>query len=80
MLGMSTEEQDQINSLLDAGATTSQQKAALKWLADYMEESYILNLPISKPVIQGLGSFSKRSKVDATLKGRAEKLIQKYRC
>lgn len=76
---MSTEENDAITRLLDPEANAAQQKAALKWLADYMEESYILNLPLSITMMQGLETFSKRNKVEVVLKERAKKLIKKYR-
>ena len=76
---MSSEEKEAVNRLLDPNADAAQQKAALQWLADYMEESYILNLPISKMLGQGLESFSTKSKVDPSLKKRAKQLIKKYR-
>jgi len=75
---MSAEEKDGIDRLLDADATTAKQRAALKWFAEYLEEGYILNLPPSKAIFQALETFSKRTKVDATLKTRAKNLIKKY--
>ena len=75
---MSAEEKDAIARLLDPKASTAKQKATLKWIAEYLEESYILNLPTSKAVIQALESFSKQSKVDTALKARAKNLIIKY--
>ena len=77
-LTMSAEEQDGIDRLLDPDGTTAKQKAALKWFAEYLEESYILNLRASKAIFQALETFSKRTKVDAALKTRAKNLIKKY--
>lgn len=76
---MSAEENEAIDRLLDADATTAKQKAALKWFAEYLEEGYILNLPPSKAIVQALETFSKRAKVEAALKTRAKNLIKKYR-
>lgn len=75
---MSAEENDAIDKLLDSNAGASQQKATLKWFAEYLEESYILNIRASKAVMQALETFSKKSKADATLKTRAKNLIKKY--
>ncbi|NQY32640.1 MAG: hypothetical protein HRT56_05660 [Coraliomargarita sp.] len=76
---MSAEENEAIDRLLDADATTAKQKAALKWFAEYLEEGYILNLPPSKAIVQALETFSKRATVEAALKTRAKNLIKKYR-
>lgn len=75
---MSPEEQEQIDKLLANDASSSKQKAALKWFAEYLEEGHILNLPPSKAMIQALKTFSARSTVEATLKTRAKNLIRKY--
>ena len=75
---MKSKEQEQLDRLLDAKASTAEQKTALAWLADYMEESYILNLPISKSVTQALVTFSKRRKVDTVLIERSKRLLKKY--
>lgn len=76
---MSAEENDAIARLIDPQASTAQQKTTLKWLAEYLEESYILNLPPSKKVMQTLENFSKRSNVETSLQTRAKGLIKKYR-
>ncbi|PXA05066.1 hypothetical protein DDZ13_03620 [Coraliomargarita sinensis] len=76
---MSDEENSAIERLLDPDTSTEKRKATLKWLAEYLEESYILNLPTSKEVMQALESFSKRTKADPALKARAKNLIKKYR-
>lgn len=75
---MSPEEQDAIDRLLDPEASAANQKATLKWFAEYLEESHILNLPSPKAILQALESFSKRNKVEAALKNRAKNLIKKY--
>ena len=75
---MNTEENEHIKQLLATSASVAQQKKALSWLADYCEESYILNLPPSTAAMAALGKFSKRTKGDAVLKRRAAKLAKQY--
>lgn len=75
---MNDEENDAIAGLLNPEANARQQKAALKWLSEYLEESYILSLPTPKAVIRALEKFSKRSQVESSLKARAKNLVQKY--
>ncbi|HKK17916.1 MAG TPA: hypothetical protein VJ952_04470 [Opitutales bacterium] len=75
---MSLEENDAIARLLDPEASAFRQKAALKWIEEYLEESYILNLAMPNAVLRALEKFSKRSKADKSLKLRANKLINKY--
>ena len=76
---MNTEENEMIKRLLATGASVADQKKALSWLADYCEESYILNLPPSTAAMQALGKFSKKTKADAALKRRAAKLVKEYK-
>ena len=76
---MNTEENENIKKLLAAAAPVAQQKQALGWLADYCEESYILNLPPSTAALAALEKFSKKTKADASLKRRAAKLAKQYR-
>lgn len=75
---MSAEENNAVDRLLNTEASLTQQKTALKWFSEYLEEGYILNLPPSRVIIQGLEIFSKRPKLDAALKTRAKNLIKKY--
>ena len=56
---MNVEENENIKQLLAINTTLVQQKQALDWLADYCEESYILNLPPST----GLTGTSSRATV-----------------
>ena len=76
---MATEEQQMVKQLLAAGVSVAEQKKALSWLADYCEESYILNLPPSSAAMQALDKFSKKTKADAALKRRAAKLYKQYK-
>jgi hypothetical protein len=76
---MHTEENEMIKRLLATGASVAEQKKALSWLADYCEESYILNLPPSAAAMQALERFSKKTKADAALKRRAAKLYKQYK-
>ena len=56
----------------------SDQKAALKWMASFLEEDYILNLPASVKTLSALEKFSKKRSAAAALKTRAKNLIKKY--
>jgi hypothetical protein len=76
---MATEESQMTKQLLATGASVPEQKKALSWLADYCEESYILNLPPSTSALLALDKFSKKTKADATLKRRAAKLYKQYK-
>lgn len=76
---MNVEENEIIKQLLATSASVAQQKKALSWLADYCEESYILNLPPSTAAIAALEKFSKKIKADAALKRRAAKLAKQYK-
>lgn len=76
---MNVEENENIKQLLATDATLVQQKKALGWLADYCEESYILNLPPSTAALAALEKYSKKTKADAALKRRAAKLAKQYK-
>ena len=76
---MNAEENETIKQLLATAATLVQQKKALGWLADYCEESYILNLPPSSAALAALEKYSKKTKADAALKRRAAKLAKQYK-
>jgi hypothetical protein len=76
---MATEENQMTKQLLATGASVAQQTQALSWLADYCEESYILNLPPSTAAMSALDKFSKKTKGDAALKRRAAKLYKQYK-
>ena len=76
---MSPEERDAINRLLDTAAGAASQKAALKWISEYLEEGHILDLPAPKALLRALESFAGRSEADLALRTRAENLMRKYR-
>ena len=76
---MNVEENEMIKRLLATDASVAAQKKALSSLADYCEESYILNLPPSTAAMQALDEFSKKTKADPALKRRAVKLAKQYK-
>jgi hypothetical protein len=76
---MNVEENEHIQKLLATDTSLAQQKQALGWLADYCEESYILNLPPSPPTLAALQRYSKQGTADAALKRRAAKLVKQYK-
>ena len=76
---MATEDEQMATQLLRTGATVPEQQQALCWLADYCEESYILNLPPASKVLQALDRFSRRAQADPTLKRHSAKLYKQYK-
>ena len=76
---MNAEENEMIKQLLGRAASAAQQKHALTWLAEYCEESYILNLPPSTAALAALDRFSKKTKADAQLKRRAATVVKQYK-
>jgi hypothetical protein len=76
---MNAEENQHIKQLLATDASVAQQQKALSWLADYCEESYILNLPPSTAALAALKTFSKKATTDALLKRRAATVVQQYK-
>ena len=75
---INAEENNKIKQLLATDASVAQQTQALSWLADYCEESYILNLPPSTAVLAALKKFSNKIKADALLKRRAAIIVKQY--
>ncbi len=76
---MPNEETITIQRLLDPQSSAAQQRAALRWLADYLEQGYILNLRPSRDLLRGLEDFAAQPQSDAALKKRAANLHKKYR-
>lgn len=76
---MNAEEDQQIKQLLATKTPLAEQKRALAWLADYCEQSYILNLPPSPATLAALERYSKRRQADALLKRRAAQLVKQYK-
>lgn len=76
---MNAEENQHIKQLLATDASVAQQQKALSWLADYCEESYILNLPPSTAALAALETFSKKATTDALLKRRAATVVKQYK-
>ena len=76
---MATEDEQMATQLLRTGATVPEQQQALSWLADYCEESYILNLPPASKVLQALDRFSRKTQADLTLKRHSAKLYKQYK-
>lgn len=75
---MSANETRMIDRLLGANAGESAQRQALGEISDYLEESYILNLPPSKTLLEGLNRFAKSAEAPAALQAKARKLVKKY--
>ena len=76
---MNAEENQHIKQLLATDASVAQQQKALSWLADYCEESYILNLPPSTAALAALETFSKKDTTGALLKRRAATVVKQYK-
>ena len=76
---INAEENEKIKQLLATDASAAQQMQALNWLADYCEESYILNLPPSTAALAALKKFSNKPKADALLKRRAAIIVKQYK-
>lgn len=54
------------------------QKEVLVKIGDYMEESFILNLPPSQTLLKGLKAYAKDPKKAAPKKSEAKRLIKAY--
>jgi len=76
---MDQEASENIENLLAQEGSEAQQKAALQRLGEMLEESYILNLPPSKNILQALLSYSKKRQAPAALSKRAAKLYKQYK-
>lgn len=76
---MDIESSENIERLLAPHSSEPQQKAALKRLSEMLEETYILNLPPSKPILKALLTYSKKAKAPDTLAKRAAKLHKQYK-
>lgn len=75
---MNAEEEKQIEKLLSPASNLCNQKAALTWLSNYLEEGDILNLPPSTQTLTALKKFSSGAKVDKLLKQTALKSLKQY--
>ena len=71
-------ETELIRKLLDSSLSPSKRSAALKVLSEYLEETYILDLPISKEVLAALSKIAKKAGEDAGLRKTATRLLKKY--
>ena len=76
---INAEENEKVKQLLATTASAAQQKQALSWLADYCEESYILNLPPSTAALAALSKFSNKTKADSVLRRRAAIIVKQYK-
>jgi len=76
---MDLEESENIEKLLAPHSTAAQATAALKRLSELLEETYILNLPPSKHILEALDTFSKKPKIEASLARRATKIRDQYK-
>jgi hypothetical protein len=75
---MNAAEEKQISELLDKESSVAQQKAALTWIRNYLEEGDILNLPASRRSLEALKQFSGSRSGDASLMSRAKRLLKQY--
>ena len=75
---MNTEEECQIKKLLSDRSNPCNQKAALSWLVNYLEEGDILNLPPSKRTLETLKTFSVNPLSDKVLMSTAKKTLKIY--
>ncbi len=75
---MNAEEENQIEKLLSDKSNPCNQKAALTWLTNYLEEGDILNLPPSKRTLDALKAFSAKRDSDKLLKSNAKKALKQY--
>jgi hypothetical protein len=75
---VNAEEEKQIKLLLSEESSPAQQKAALTWLGNYLEEGDILNLPASKRTLDALKKYGLSSTADSGLKSKAKKMIKQY--
>ena len=76
---MPAREQELIDSLRGAAHSGPRAKVALTRAAEYLEESYILNLPPSRPLLTALDGLAKNAATPAPLRTRAQALIKQYR-
>ena len=76
---MNAEEEKQIKILLSPEASSGQQKVALTWLGNYLEEGDILNLPASKRTLAALKTYALSSVADSGLRAKARKLVKQYK-
>ncbi|MCB1121722.1 MAG: hypothetical protein KJT03_09250 [Verrucomicrobiae bacterium] len=75
---MNAEEDKQVEILLNPASSASQQKAALTWIRNYLEEGDILNLPPSRQSLNALQSYGSSGQGEAALKQKAKKLLKEY--
>jgi hypothetical protein len=75
---MNAEEENQIQKLLSDTSNPCNQKAALTWLINYLEEGDILNLPPSKRTLDALKTYSTDRGSDKLLKSNAKKTLKLY--
>ena len=75
---MNADEEKHIGLLLDNDSSVAQQKAALVWIRNYLEEGDILNLPPSRRSLEGLKQFSSSKTGNSSEKARANKLLKQY--
>jgi hypothetical protein len=75
---MSSNEASLIKKLHSPESDDTRQKAALAQIGDWLEETYILNLPPSPALLKALNTYAQSTKTSLTLKAKAKKLIKKY--
>lgn len=76
---MSNEESKQVAKLLDPNTDLFELERILKWIGEYLEQGYILNLRPASDTIEALQKFSNSSSASIKLKKRALALSKKYK-
>jgi len=76
---MDKEESETIERLCAAGSDPKAQKAALKRLAEMLEETYILNLPPSKKILTALSRYAKQAGTSPVVSKQALKVRNQYK-
>ena len=75
---MSSHEKKWIQTLLSKETPTLSHKKTLAKIPDYMEESYILNLPPSPILIEGLKAYTRQQTLQTSDKNAAKRLLKTY--
>jgi len=76
---MTSEEAQCIEQILDGDSTLKVQEKAIKRLGEILEETFILDLLPSKPLMRALEDIAVSKTVAPKLKQKAKALLKKYR-
>jgi len=76
---MTPEEQEQVRRIHSKAADLKAREKALSRLGELMEESYILDFPADRALIKELENFVASASAPVSLKGKAKRLLKKYK-